>query len=313
MTREWDREVDVLVAGSGAAGLTAAIAAADAGLTTLVVESTDRWGGTTMRSGGGLWMPNNPIMKRRGIRDSREEALTYLEESIGPVEAVGPASSQERREAFVDAVPAVVGMLERLGVRWAVSTDYPDYYPDRPGGKVGRAIEVVPINAHRLGDWQRTSRIGDAIPVPMKTDDVWLLSRAWSTASGFIRGARFVFRTLGGLLTGRKLVGMGGGLMLSLGLIVKQQGTELLLGSPLSELVQDEDGSVLGAIVTTPDGPLRIRARRGVILGAGGFGEQPRVARGAPRHPGLQLGGRRRPRHRDRSRREGRRRHRPDG
>ena len=163
MTREWDRHVDVLVAGSGAAGLTAAIAAADAGLSTLVVESTDRWGGTTMRSGGGLWMPNNPLMRRRGIRDSREEALTYLESSIGPIDDVGPASSQARREAFVDTVPEVVGLLERLGVRWAVAKDYPDYYPDRPGGKVGRAIEVVPIDARRLGDWQRTSRIGDAI------------------------------------------------------------------------------------------------------------------------------------------------------
>ena len=271
MTRTWNREVDVLVAGSGAAGMTAAIAAADAGLSTLIVESTDRWGGTTMRSGGGLWMPNNPIMRRLGNRDSREEALTYLEASIGPVDGIGPASSQERREAFVDAVPSVVEMLERLGVRWAASKDYPDYYPDRPGGKVGRAIEVVPINARKLGDWQRTSRIGDAIPVPMKTDDVWLLSRAWSTPSGFIRGARFVFRTLGGLLTGRKLVGMGGGLMLSLGLIVKHQGTELMLNSSLSELIKDDDGRVIGALVRTPQGVLRVGARRGVILGAGGF------------------------------------------
>src|SRR6478752_3043457 len=94
MTHTWDREVDVLVAGSGAAGLTAAITAADAGLKTLIVESTDRWGGTTMRSGGGLWMPNNPVMRRHGIADSREEALTYLESSIGPVDAIGPASSQ---------------------------------------------------------------------------------------------------------------------------------------------------------------------------------------------------------------------------
>ena len=313
MTRTWNREVDVLVAGSGAAGMTAAIAAADAGLSTLIVESTDRWGGTTMRSGGGLWMPNNPIMKRLGIRDSREEALTYLEASIGPVDGIGPASSQERREAFVDAVPSVVEMLERLGVRWAASKDYPDYYPDRPGGKVGRAIEVVPINARKLGDWQRTSRIGDAIPVPMKTDDVWLLSRAWSTPSGFIRGARFVFRTLGGLLTGRKLVGMGGGLMLSLGLIVKQQGTELLLNSPLTELVKDDDGRVIGALVTTPQGVLRVRARRGVILGAGGFANNTRVARALPRHPRLHLGGRGRPRHGDRGRREGGRRARPHG
>ena len=271
MTRSWDREVDVLVAGTGAAGLTAAITAADRGLTTLIVESTDRWGGTTMRSGGGLWMPNNPLMHEHRVADSREDALTYLESSIGPVDAIGPASSHARREAFVDSVPTVYRLLERLGVRWTIAKDYPDYYPDRPGGKVGRAIEVVPINARRLGDWQATSRIKDAVPIPMKTDDVWLLSRAWSTPSGFIRGAKFVFRTLGGLLTGRKLVGMGGGLMLSLGLIVKRQGTELLLNSPLTELVRDGFGRVIGAIISTPSGPLSVRARRGVILAAGGF------------------------------------------
>ncbi|MWB97196.1 FAD-dependent oxidoreductase [Agromyces seonyuensis] len=271
MSDHWDREVDVLVAGSGAAGLTAAIAAADAGLETLVVESTDRWGGTTMRSGGGLWMPNNPAMRKHGIADSRQEALDYLEASVGPVADIGPASSQERREAFVDGVTPTFELLRRLGVVWTVGKDYPDYYPDRRGGKIGRSIEVKPIDAHKLGDWQATSRIRDAVPIPMKTDDVWLLTRAWSTPSGFVRGAQFVFRTLGGLVTGRKLMGMGGGLMLSLGLIVKQQGTEILLSSPLTELVQDASGRVVGAVVSSPSGSQRIRARRGVILGAGGF------------------------------------------
>lgn len=270
--REWDREVDVLVAGSGAAGFAAAIAAADAGRSVLVAESTERWGGTTMRSGGGLWPPNSPLMRELGIADSREEALAYLEASIGPVESVGPASSQARREAFVDAVDGVVELLSRLGVRWSPSRDYPDYYPDRPGGKIGRSTEVRPIDAKRLGDWLATSRFGDAVPVPLKNDDVWLLSRAWSTPSGFVRGARFVFRTLAGLLTGRRLTGMGAAIMTSLGLIVKEQGTELLLAAPLVELVRDGgDGPVTGAVLDAPGGPVRVRARHGVILGAGGF------------------------------------------
>lgn len=271
MTGSWDREVDVLVAGTGAAGMTAAITAADRGSSTLLVESTDRWGGTTMRSGGGLWMPNNPVMKRRGIADSREEALTYLESAIGPVDAIGPASSQARREAFVDTIPELVTRLEQLGVRWAVAKDYPDYYPDRPGGKIGRGIESKPFDAKKLGEWRETSRTVDSIPAPMQTDDVWLLMRAWSSFSGFARGARFVFRTIGGLLAGKKLYGFGGGLMLQLGHIAKQQGTEILLGSPLTELVKDDDGRVIGAVVAAPGGPLRIRARQGVILGAGGF------------------------------------------
>ncbi|MEC5185193.1 3-oxosteroid 1-dehydrogenase [Cryobacterium sp. MP_3.1] len=269
MTAHWDREVDVLVAGSGAAGLTAAITAADAGLTALIVESTGRWGGTTMLSGGGLWMPNNPLMKKLGIQDSRADALAYLAASVGDA---GPASSIERREAFVDAVPRVFGLLAGLGVRWCAAKDYPDYYPDRPGGRVGRGIEVQPFDAKRLGDWVKSSRADEGIPAPLKTDDVWLLSRAWSTPSGFVRGARFVFRTLGGIVTGKRLHGLGGALVMSLMEIVRRQGTEVLLDSPVTELVL-EDGRVVGAIVTTPAGPVRIRARAGVVLGAGGFAQ----------------------------------------
>jgi len=269
MTAQWDREVDVLVAGSGAAGLTAAITAADAGLTALVVESTGRWGGTSMLSGGGLWMPNNPLMKKLGIQDSRADALTYLAAAIGDA---GPASSTERREAFVDAVPRVFGLLAGLGVRWCAAKDYPDYYPDRPGGRVGRGIEVQPFDAKRLGDWVKQSRANEGLPAPLKTDDVWLLSRAWSTPSGFVRGARFVFRTLGGVVTGKRLYGLGAALVMTLMEIVQKQGTEVLLDSPVSELVL-EDGRVVGAIITTETGPVRIRARAGVILGAGGFAQ----------------------------------------
>ena len=269
MTAQWDREVDVLVAGSGAAGLTAAITAADAGLTALVVESTGRWGGTTMLSGGGLWMPNNPLMKKLGIQDSRADALTYLEAAIGDA---GPASSTERREAFVDAVPRVFGLLAGHGVRWCAAKDYPDYYPDRPGGRVGRGIEVQSFDAKRLGDWVKQSRANEGLPAPLKTDDVWLLSRAWSTPSGFVRGARFVFRTLGGIVTGKRLYGLGAALVMTLMEIVRKQGTEVLLNSPVSELVL-EDGRVVGAIITTETGPVRIRARAGVILGAGGFAQ----------------------------------------
>src|SRR5688572_4165385 len=95
----WDEEVDLLVAGSGAAAMSAAIAGADAGLTVVIVESTDKWGGTTAMSGGGLWMPNHPDMHKLGLTDSREDVLTYMDTVIGDV---GPASSKERREAYVD-------------------------------------------------------------------------------------------------------------------------------------------------------------------------------------------------------------------
>ncbi|GMA34632.1 FAD-dependent oxidoreductase [Demequina litorisediminis] len=86
--QKWDEEVDLLVAGSGAAALSAAIAAADEGLSVLVVESTDRWGGTTAISGGGLWMPNHPDMHTLGKEDSPEKVREYMDTVIGDV---GPA------------------------------------------------------------------------------------------------------------------------------------------------------------------------------------------------------------------------------
>ncbi|SDZ16190.1 3-oxosteroid 1-dehydrogenase [Micromonospora pattaloongensis] len=282
MTESWDREVDVLVVGTGAAGMTAAIAAADGGQRTLIVESTGKWGGTTALSGGGLWMPTHPAMAELGLEDSVDKALTYMAAAIGDA---GPASSPERRRAFVETVPEVYRFLERLGVRWAVAKDYPDYYPDRPGGMVGRGIEAEPFDARRLDDRFATFRGRDSIPAPLKTDDVWLLSRAWSTPSGFVRGARFVFRTLGGLIRGKRLYGIGGGLTANLMAILMRQGVEVLLETPLRELVIDAAGGVTGAVVAGPDGrTIRIRAARGVVLAAGGFA---RNAEWRQRHHGV--------------------------
>jgi 3-oxosteroid 1-dehydrogenase len=268
MERSWDDEVDVLVVGTGAAGLAAAIAAKDSGARVLVAESTDRWGGTTMRSGGGLWMPANPLMARDGVADTPEEALTYMDAVI---DDVGPASSPERRRAYVEGIPGAVTSLEDHGVVWARATDYPDYYPEQPGGKVGRSIECEPFDTRTLGTWMKHSRMHDGgMPLPLKTDDVWLLARAWSTPSGFVRGARFVLRTLTMVLTGKRPAGIGAALACSLMKVVRDQGTPVLLRSPLTELVV-EGGEVVGAVLGDSNGSRRVRVRGGVVVCAGGF------------------------------------------
>jgi 3-oxosteroid 1-dehydrogenase len=141
MNETWEHTADVVIAGTGVAALAAAVTAADAGLKVLMLESTDRWGGSSAMSGGGLWLPNNPLMRRDRVGDSREEALAYLEATVGDA---GPATSRERKEAFVDGVDGFVTLAERHGVRFARAADYPDYYPERPGGKIGRAVEVEP-------------------------------------------------------------------------------------------------------------------------------------------------------------------------
>lgn len=268
MSHRWDETVDYLVVGTGAAGLSAAITAKRNGLDTLVIESTDKWGGTTAISGGGLWMPNNPLMRDQGIEDSVEEALSYMNQTIGDV---GPWTSEERKRAFLTAIPNYVETLADEGVRWARAKDYPDYYPDLPGGKIGRGIEVEPFNVLKLDKkWRKTMRV--SIPAPLKTDDVWLLSRAWSTPGGFVRGARFVFRMLGGLATGQLKYGIGGALAGSLMHIVQRQETPVWLKSPLTELIV-KDGRVIGAIVKRNGKKMHIRTRRGVMLAAGGFAQ----------------------------------------
>src|SRR5699024_10265436 len=100
------------------------------------------------------------------------------------------STSRARKEAFVDGVEDFVRTAERHGMRFARAKDYPDYYPELPGGKVGRAIEVEPVDRKRIGEWWDTCRA--LLPLPLKTDDVWLLGRAWSTVGGFVRGAQFM-------------------------------------------------------------------------------------------------------------------------
>ncbi|MFI2102636.1 FAD-dependent oxidoreductase [Isoptericola sp. NPDC019693] len=266
----FDTSYDVVVVGSGAAGFATALGAVDAGLSVLVVESTEKWGGSSAMSGGGLWLPDNPLMQRDGAGDSREEALAYLEETVGDA---GRSASRERKEAFVDGVADFVTTAERYGMRFARGKDYPDYYPELPGGKVGRSIEVEPLDSKPLGDWWGTLR--SAMPLPAKTDDVWLLGRAWSTPSGFVRGARFVFRALGGLVTGKRLVGIGNALMTSFGraLLVERE-LPLWLSSPLEDLVVD-GGRVVGVRVRHEGRLVTVGARRGVMLAAGGFESNP--------------------------------------
>ena len=267
MNETWPESVDLVVAGTGVAALSAAITAADAGLSVLMLESTDRWGGSSAMSGGGLWLPNNPLMRREGAADSRDEALTYLERTVGDA---GPATSRERKEAFVDGVDGFVGLAERHGIRFARSADYPDYYPELPGGKIGRAIEVEPFDVRKIGEWWQSSRGQDGVPAPVKTDDFWLLSRAWSTPGGFVRGARVVFRTLGKAARREQAVGMGAAVTASLLDVALRLGVQVRLSEPLEELVFDGDRVV--GVRTTSDGTERlIRAERGVFLGAGGF------------------------------------------
>lgn len=271
MSTSFDHTYDVVVIGTGGAGFATALGAADAGLSVLMLESTGKWGGSTAMSGGGMWLPDNPLMRRDGVGDSREEALTYLEATVGEP---GRATSRERKEAFVDGVHDFVTTAEKYGMVFTRAAEYPDYYPELPGGKVGRAIEVEPVDTRKAGPWWSTLRTAEGAPataMPVKTDDVWLLQRAWSTPAGFVRGAELVLRVLGSVVRGQKLAGIGAGLAVSfLHAVVGKLKVPLWLDAPLESLVV-EDGRVTGVRIRRDGREVTVGANRGVMLAGGGF------------------------------------------
>jgi len=147
----WDDTVDVVIVGSGGGGMVAALTAAEAGASALVLEKQQRIGGSTAMSGGIVWIPNNPIMRTEGVPDSYEDAMVHFETVVGDV---GPASSPERRHAFLTAGPEMITFLERLGLRFLYCRGYSDYYSSAKGGHdVGRGIEPVPFDGRILGEW----------------------------------------------------------------------------------------------------------------------------------------------------------------
>ncbi|HWT31651.1 MAG TPA: FAD-dependent oxidoreductase, partial [Propylenella sp.] len=145
--QNWDQEFDVVVVGSGAGGMTAALCAAHSGLSAVVIEKTDRYGGTSAVSGGGIWIPCNDQMAAAGIADSDDEALTYLKHLTAG--EVPPA----RLEAYVKNAREMVRHMDRhFSVRFEAVAKYPDYFPDQPGGKPGaRTMQPAAFDAARLG------------------------------------------------------------------------------------------------------------------------------------------------------------------
>ena len=161
----WQEEYDVVVVGSGAGGIISAITAANHGLNTVIIEKADVWGGSSALSGGGLWIPNNHVSLGAGLKDSEEEALTYMQEVI---EDEGPASTYKRKVSYVQNGSKMVKFLEELGMEWVPGTLYPDYYPEKPGGKIGRSIEGKIFDVNELGEYKNTLRTGEIeAPIPL--------------------------------------------------------------------------------------------------------------------------------------------------
>ena len=276
------QEYDVVVVGSGAAGMVAALTAAHEGLSTVLIEKAAHFGGSTARSGGGVWIPNNEILKRDGVTDTPEAARRYLHGIIGDI--VEP----ERIDAYLQRAPEMLSFVLRhtpLKMCWVPG--YSDYYPESDGGRAGgRSIEPRPFDARKLGpDMAGLEPAYGKVPlnVVVMQQDYVRLNMLRRHPRGVLRSLRVAARTVWAKATGKNLVGMGRALIAPLRIGLREAGVPVQLNTALTDLYV-EDGVVRGVYVRdalSPESaePQLIRARRGVILGCGGFehNEQMRV------------------------------------
>jgi 3-oxosteroid 1-dehydrogenase len=276
------QEYDVVVVGSGAAGMVAALTAAHQGLSTVVVEKAPHYGGSTARSGGGVWIPNNEILKRDGVKDTPEAARAYLHAIIGD------AVPTEKIDTYLERGPEMLSfVLKNSPLKLCWVPGYSDYYPETTGGKpTGRSVEPKPFNANKLGaDLPGLEPPYGKVPMNMVVmqQDYVRLNQLKRHPRGVLRSLKVGIRATWGKVTGKNLVGMGRALIAPLRIGLQKAGVPVKLNTALTDLYV-EGGVVRGVYVRDTNAPESaepqlIRARRGVILGSGGFerNEQMRV------------------------------------
>lgn len=260
---------DVVVCGSGAAGMVAALTAARNGLSAVVIEKTDKFGGSTARSGGGVWIPGNSVLKRAGVKDSPEQASAYLARVAG--EGVEPA----RQQALLAHGPAMLDMLRAASpVEFEWIPGYADYYPEAEGGLAGgRTIEPVPFDGRVLGD-DLDSLNPPYLPAPpdvsITAAEYRWLSLGTRHPRALMAAASVASRTAQTKLFGRRTLSLGQALAAGMRAGLSRAGVPLWLETPLTGLVIS-DGRVTGVEATKDGQPVVIKARRGVLIATGGF------------------------------------------
>jgi 3-oxosteroid 1-dehydrogenase len=266
---------DVLVIGSGAGGMTAALVAATAGYNVVVCEKAPYWGGTSATSGGFVWIPASNLAASAGATDSIAEACTYLRH------VVDPDIEDARIRAFVEGGREMLDWLQRNSEVRYRAIPYTDYRPDAPGAKLGyRTHDVLPMDGRLLGKSLEQLRpsapaallfnriaftMDDVFPLLHRPPGWWLvllkvLARYYADVGQRLRSPRNRFLAAGNALLGR------------LRLSLDRHDVPVWLDAPLQELRRDPiSGRVTGAIVRQNGESRRIEARLGVILATGGF------------------------------------------
>ena len=296
MSQAWDKEVDVLVVGSGAGGLLAALVAADNHAEVLVVEKEKLWGGTSATSGAGIWIPASDQAAAAGFHDNVDDAFKY----------VRALSAENVPDANIRAyVENAAPMLRWLGENTEIAYQafpYPDYHAENPGGSPTgyRTHMPLPIDGRQLGKDVETLRYASPAAslfgyLNWHFDETYMLLFRqkgwwWHLAKSLARyWLDLPFRLKSG--KDRRLT-LGNALAGGLRLALNERGVPLWLESPMRELIRDKQGRVTGAVIEQRGKSLRIRARKGVVLAAGGFDKNPEMrAQYAPNYPSAQFSG----------------------
>ncbi|CAI8844912.1 FAD-dependent oxidoreductase [Pseudomonas donghuensis] len=267
-------ECDVLVIGSGAAGLAAAVTAAWHGEKVIVVEKDPVFGGATAWSGGWMWVPCNPLAQRAGIIEERSQPRTYLEHELGE------RFDGQMIDAFLEAAPNMVSFFERhTALQFADGNGIADIHGNTPGaGTGGRSVIAAPYDGRQLGKklltrlrktLRETSFMGMPIMAGNDLGAFLTLTRSWRSLLHVSK--RFSRHLLDLATHGRALQLVNGvALVARLAKSAEDLGVLLWESAAARQLIR-EHGRVSGALIETARGPIRINARKAVVLAAGGF------------------------------------------
>ncbi|MDA8486010.1 FAD-dependent oxidoreductase [Pseudomonas resinovorans] len=276
-----ERHCDVLVIGSGASGLAAAVTAAHQGLDVLVAEKTDQLGGTSAWSGGWLWIPLNPLARAEGIEDSEQAVEAYLRAELG-VDAL-----DERQRAFLRHGPEMVEFFQRhTQVQFQSGSRMPDMHDSPGAARGGRSLCALPLDGRRLGPWLQALRppldlisLG-GMGIAGGSDLAHFLNASRSPRSALYVAGRLLRHWRDRLLHGRGLhLVNGNALVARLLRSALDLGVSLETGTAATRLLQDGQ-RVVGAELTQDGRNFKVLARRGVVLACGGFPhDRQRIAR----------------------------------